>query len=217
MRTIVTPAAVLACVCAGLFALAACGPGAGLSAVGTSDVPRAAESRAVSPVSSSTGQWPHWLALDPKNLESRGFTRIEATPVASKGHHPPSWKGIVSVDNDAAPLYRALRPGVSLPEGTVIAESHTLASGQAGPVFAMAKTAGVWTYSVVSPEGRIEEPGEIATCARCHGESPHDAVFGPRTPLRESPGEVDRDEGLAPPDSEGPAGKSRSPGKKRRR
>jgi len=82
----------------------------------------------------------------------------------------------------------------------------------------MAKTNGTWTYSVVAPDGHIEEQGDIPTCARCHGESPHDAVFGPRTPPKERAPDAEKDEGLSPSDAEGPAGKSKRPagGKKRR-
>jgi hypothetical protein len=197
--------------------LAGCASSSGLVAPGTSDVAPSAESRSVTAKPVDGTQWPHLRALDPANLESRGFTRMEATPVASKGHHPPGWKGIVMVDNDAAAAYRTLRPGVVLPEGTVLAESHTLETGAPGPIFAMAKTNGAWTYSVITPEGRIEEQGDLPSCARCHGESPHDAVFGPRVPPKEGAQGTEKDEGLAPSETDGPAGKSKKPSGKRRK
>ena len=185
MKNRLAPSTVLALLAA-FSAIAAtvvgCASSSGLVAPGSSDVAPSAESRPLGVQPASSTQWPHLRALDPQNLESRGFTRMEATPVASKGHHPPGWKGIVHVDNDGAPLYRALRPGVVLPEGTVLAEAHVVESGAPGPIFAMAKTNGAWTYSIVAPVGHIEEQGDIPTCARCHGESPHDAVFGPRVP-----------------------------------
>ena len=223
MKSHATPSVLLAglALVAALSAVAAatgCASGGGLVAPGSSDVAPTAESRPVGVQPASSTQWPHLRALDPQNLESRGFTRMEATPVASRGHHPPAWRGIVHVDNDGAPLYRALRPGVVLPEGTVLAEAHVTESGAPGPIFAMAKTNGIWTYSLVAPDGRIEEQGDIPSCARCHGESPHDAVFGPRTPPKESASEAEKDEALAPSDVEGPAGKPKRPavGKKRR-
>jgi hypothetical protein len=197
--------------------LAACASQSGLLNPGSSDVAPSAQSRSITAVPAATDQWPHLRALDPTTLESRGFTRMEATPVASKGHHPPDWTGIVSIDNDGAPLYRNLRPGTTLPEGTVIAESHTLANGEAGPIFAMAKTNGAWTFSVVAPDGHIEEQGEIPTCARCHGESPHDSVFGPRGEPKEQALEPEKDEGLAPEETSGPAGKPKKGGSSKRR
>lgn len=166
--------------------------------------------------SATSNQWPHLRALDPTALESRGFTRMEATPVASKGHHPPDWKGIVSIDNEGAPTYRKLRPGAELPEGTVIAESHTLANGQPGPIFAMEKSGGAWVYAVVSSDGLIEEQGDLPTCARCHAESPHDAVFGPRGDTKEQAVEPETDEGLAPEETAGPSGKPKRSSSKRR-
>ncbi len=194
-----------------------CASSSGLVAPGSSDVAPTAESRPIGAQPANSTQWPHLRALDPQNLESRGFTRMEATPVASKGHHPPGWKGIVHVDNDGAALYRSLRPGVVLPEGTVLAEAHVVETGAPGPIFAMAKTNGTWTYSVVAPDGRIEEQGAIPTCARCHGESPHDAVFGPRTPPKERAPDAEKDEGLSPSETDGPAGKSKGGGGRKKR
>jgi hypothetical protein len=197
--------------------LVACATQSGLVNPGSSDVAPTAQSRSITAPPASSDQWPHLRALDPTTLESRGFTRMEATPVPSKGHHPPDWTGIVSIDNEGAPAYRKLRPGAELPDGTVIAESHTLANGQPGPIFAMAKAGGAWTYSVVTPEGRIEEQGEIATCARCHGESPHDSVFGPRGEPKEQVLEPEKDEGLAPEETAGPSGKPKKGGSSKRR
>lgn len=37
---------------------------------------------------------------------------------------------------------------------------------------------GDWEYLVVAPDGRVEDRGQVALCARCHAEAPHDFLFG---------------------------------------
>jgi hypothetical protein len=35
-----------------------------------------------------------------------------------------------------------------------------------------------WEFSVVSPDGHVEDRGPLPLCARCHAEAPHDHLFG---------------------------------------
>jgi hypothetical protein len=54
-----------------------------------------------------------------------------------------------------------------------------------GPTFAMAKRdpgffpqGGDWEYIVLGADGRLEDRGKLALCARCHAEGNADRVFG---------------------------------------
>jgi hypothetical protein len=70
--------------------------------------------------------------------------------------------------------------------GTTLIE-RMFPAGGAHPLthFVMTKRApgydppgGDWEFLVVAPDGRVEERGPLALCARCHAEAPHDHLFG---------------------------------------
>ncbi len=95
-------------------------------------------------------------------------------------HLAASGEGEILAD-DAARAYAALPPGRELAAGATALERHP----GAAVVFAMVKRqpgydrdGGDWEYLVVTTDGRVEQRGKLALCARCHAEAPHDHLFG---------------------------------------
>jgi hypothetical protein len=85
----------------------------------------------------------------------------------------------IRVSPDSREAYRALRPGVTLPDGTVVAALHRdVDSTRPGPVYVMEKQNGSWSFQVLGADGRPAEHGPLTLCARCHAEAPADMLFG---------------------------------------
>ncbi|MCC6900336.1 MAG: hypothetical protein IT377_15265 [Polyangiaceae bacterium] len=75
--------------------------------------------------------------------------------------------------------YRALRPGLTVPDGALIAAFHTdERTGAAGPVYVMERVGQGWKYSAFDADGRATEHGALALCERCHAEAPSGGLFG---------------------------------------
>jgi hypothetical protein len=69
--------------------------------------------------------------------------------------------------------------------GATVVERLLDPAGAATAYFVMVKhppgfdpAGGDWEYLVVAPDGRVEDRGKLALCARCHAEAPHDHLFG---------------------------------------
>jgi len=105
----------------------------------------------------------------------------------SRGHFAGRWTAEVSVNEPAQKLYVDLTPATRFGVGSVLVKKHASTSSSApGPTFAMAKRdpgffpeGGDWEYIVLDAEGRVEDRGKLAACARCHAEGNADWVFGP--------------------------------------
>lgn len=152
-------------------------------------------------------------------------------------HNPPSWSGIVQVNDLLWPVYPRLSPDTVAPQGAVALETHQNAAGNPQQIYAMEKRepgfdpgGGDWEYLVITPEGAVEARGILPFCARCHADAPHDHLFGPRLSARrhilqtseggEPPTEVEEDSATAPDEDSSPAGagkKTDRPRKKRRK
>jgi hypothetical protein len=72
------------------------------------------------------------------------------------------------------------------PAGATLVE-RLFSPGDAQPAtyFVMIKRApgydppgGDWEYLIVTPDGHVEDRGQLTLCARCHAEAPHDHLFG---------------------------------------
>ncbi len=79
----------------------------------------------------------------------------------------------VRVSPESRDAYLSLRPGVTLPDGAVVAALH-----HDGPIYLMEKRDGRWTFHILGDDGRPTEHGPLALCARCHAEAQTDMLFG---------------------------------------
>jgi hypothetical protein len=112
--------------------------------------------------------------------EVRAWGPVNEKSFVSLGHPPGTRLADVHVSPDAREAYLALGPGTELPVGSVVAEfQRDGQTGQPGLVYAMHKIApSRWDYSLVEPDGRIREQGNLPLCARCHSEAVADQLFG---------------------------------------
>lgn len=166
------------------------------------------------------------------------FVAADDRRLPSSGHNPPYWSGVVRVNEALQKPYGQLNPGSVAPTGAIAVEAHYDLSGAPQNLYAMEKRepgfdppGGDWEYVVMNASGDVESRGALSFCARCHAESPHDHLFGPRLSARrhiqssagegEGPTEADEDSGAAPDESALPAGskpdKGDRPRKKRKK
>jgi hypothetical protein len=105
----------------------------------------------------------------------------------SRGHFAGRWNAQVSVNDAARSSYASLVASTRFTEGSVLVKRHVAAATSAtpGPIFVMAKRApgfftegGDWEYIALDAEGRLQDRGKLALCARCHAEANADKVFG---------------------------------------
>jgi hypothetical protein len=104
----------------------------------------------------------------------------------SRGHFAGRWNAQVSVNDAARPSYANVVGSTRFAEGSLLVKRHVAATTSApGPTFAMAKRApgfftegGDWEYIALDADGRLQERGKLASCARCHAEANADNVFG---------------------------------------
>lgn len=104
----------------------------------------------------------------------------------SRGHFAGRWNAQISVNDAARSTYASLVASSRFTEGSVLVKRHAaVATSAPGPVFAMAKRApgfftegGDWEYIALDAEGRLQDRGKLALCARCHAEANADSVFG---------------------------------------
>jgi hypothetical protein len=93
------------------------------------------------------------------------------------------------VNPEARASYLGLVTDTRFPDGTFLVEflkdARTSASG---PILAMERRAGAWSYWQLDPKGRVQAEGALPLCAGCHAGAPAAPVFGlPRpTPTQES-------------------------------
>jgi len=176
---------------------------------GVSDRPQVIGERQRSPAQGSATPWAPLASVS-------AFPVVDDRRLPSSGHNPPYWSGVVRVNGALLGAYQQLGPGSAASAGAVALEAHYDLAGNAQQLFAMEKHepgydpgGGDWEYIVMSPDGTVESRGPLALCSRCHAESPHDHLFGPRISARrhiqqsgqssgEPPSEADEDAGLSP-------------------
>ena len=104
----------------------------------------------------------------------------------SRGHFAGRWTAEVSTNETASQAYANLAASTKFVVGSLLVKRHA-STKAAAPVttFAMVKRdagffpeGGDWEYVVLDAEGRLEERGKLAPCARCHAEATGDWVFG---------------------------------------
>jgi hypothetical protein len=113
----------------------------------------------------------------------------------SRGHFAGRWTAEIAVNDTAMQLYTNLAASSRFGVGSVLVKKHASTSSRApGPTFAMAKRdagffpeGGDWEYIVLAADGRLEDRGKLALCARCHAEGNADRVFGLPQEAREPP------------------------------
>ncbi len=83
---------------------------------------------------------------------------------------------------EGAELFLLWTPQPSTPSSSLVeSPSATSPTAKAPWVLAMQKVEGRWRYRLERAEGAAESAHELARCARCHAEAPHDQLF--RVPL----------------------------------
>ena len=164
--------------------MAACGAGGGSDAAypGASDA-AAGQHRATAaeqPPRETTRRWAHFAELE-------AWPTVSEEPFPSQGHADGHFTAELKVSPGQADAYRQLRPGSSLPRGTVVAMLH-YRDGTPGPIYAMKKTgAERWQFSVLDPDGAVAGSGsDLALCERCHAEAVADHLFGLPRPQKPS-------------------------------
>jgi hypothetical protein len=116
-------------------------------------------------------------------------------PYECQGHEPPNYMIHVSVSPESVQAYRALQPGMSMPEGTWVVARHsrqlaggpktgntgtrtgTTGSGDC-PIYFMHRNARGWSYGAASMDGGII-PVVEGVCQDCHSQGRADCLFGP--------------------------------------
>lgn len=123
--------------------------------------------------SSARPAWSHLAAL-------RGYPKANAKRFPSAGHFFGRYDADILVSDDALAAYRAIGPGRALAVGAVVAKVHHVAGAEdAGPILAMEKGAGGWTYFELDVEGRVLREGRLEPCIGCHEQvSAQDELFG---------------------------------------
>jgi hypothetical protein len=105
--------------------------------------------------------------------------KVTTTPFTSRGHLPEQQVDL-RVNDAARANYVALVTDTVFPDGSVLAQLSHNASGTG---YVMRKSAGVWSYFELDPQGAVLKSGTPALCVGCHDQAPADRVFGlPRAP-----------------------------------
>jgi hypothetical protein len=112
------------------------------------------------------------------------FARSKDWPLASEAAVPSAHLGRaqraqVRVNPEASEAYRALVADTAFADGTLLVEFLSDAkTGESGPVFALERRAGSWTFWELDAQGRVQEAGALPFCAGCHAGAPAAPVFG---------------------------------------
>ena len=124
------------------------------------------------PTASAAGPTPHaaWAGY----ADVLHLPAVTSAPFTSQGHQPAQQVD-VRVNDVARATYSALVTDSVFPDGSVLAE---LAHGAAGNGYVMRKSAGVWSYFELDPQGTLLAGGALPLCAGCHAQAPADQVFG---------------------------------------
>jgi hypothetical protein len=114
--------------------------------------------------SSSAPTWPHLAEL-------KTFTHANGRRFTSKGHYFGRLDADVFVNAVAAPVYSALQPGVSLPEGGIVVKVHRALNGDApGPMLAIEKRTEGNVFVEMDAFGHVQREGRIEPCVGCHAQ-----------------------------------------------
>jgi hypothetical protein len=119
------------------------------------------------------------------------FARSKDWPLASERPLPSAHLGRahraqIRVNPEASEAYRTLVADTAFADGTLLVEFLSDANtGANGPVFALERRAGAWTFWQLDAEGRVQETGALPFCAGCHAGAPAAPVFGlPRSDVQ---------------------------------
>jgi hypothetical protein len=130
----------------------------------------------VASASASAPLKPKWSHL----ADLTGFTKANARRFPSAGHFFGRYDADILVSPEASDAYRAIGPGHALPVGAVVAKVHRVAGAEdQGPILAMEKHEGGWSYVDVDVEGRVQREGRLEPCIGCHEQvASQDELFG---------------------------------------
>ncbi len=107
------------------------------------------------------------------------WPRSNAKRFLSNGHWFGRYDADIHVNDVARAAYATVRPGASLPVGSIVAEKMIGHDGTPGPTFAMEKDASGWTYVEADGAGRLLRRGKLTPCIECHGHvASQDELFG---------------------------------------
>jgi hypothetical protein len=109
---------------------------------------------------------------------SKDWPSASETPVPS-AHLGRAHRARIRVNPEASDAYRTLVADTAFADGTLLVEFLSDAkTGESGPVFALERRAGTWTFWELDAEGRVQETGQLPFCAGCHAGAPAAPVFG---------------------------------------
>jgi hypothetical protein len=105
----------------------------------------------------------------------------------SRGHFAGRWTAEIAVNETARATYTHFTASSRFDLGSLLVKKHASTSAATpGPTFAMIKRdpgffpeGGDWEYVVLDADGRLEDRGKLALCARCHAEANADWVYAP--------------------------------------
>jgi hypothetical protein len=143
-------------------------------------------SRAPAPNTSLSHKAPDASPVWEKSGEIGSYRRMSKAAFVSQGHFDGRWIAETFANALGAPEYEKAPMAAAPPQGSVIVQTHTeRVGGSPGPVFAMVKrepgfypAGGDWEYVVTLADGRLEDRGRLALCARCHAEGTTGWLFG---------------------------------------
>ena len=118
-------------------------------------------------------------------IDLQSVTRI-GKAFLSRGHFAGLWTAEVSVNEMASKAYANLAASTKFAVGSMLVKKHASTKSAApATTFAMVKRdsgffpeGGDWEWVVLDAEGRLEDRGKLASCARCHAEGNGDWAFG---------------------------------------
>ncbi|HWA73167.1 MAG TPA: hypothetical protein VG937_12550 [Polyangiaceae bacterium] len=112
------------------------------------------------------------------------FERSKDWPLVSERPLPSAHLGRaqharIRVNPEASEAYRTLVADTAFADGTLLVEFLGDAkTGKNGPILALERRAGTWTFWQLDAEGRLQEKGYLPFCAGCHAGAPAAPVFG---------------------------------------
>ncbi|GAC1300655.1 MAG: hypothetical protein NVSMB1_26830 [Polyangiales bacterium] len=114
----------------------------------------------------------------------RDWTQANARRFPSAGHLFEAFDADVFVNDVASKGYASLAPGSVFPTGSVIAKVHVTRetngdSAKPGPIFAMEKHDGGWSFLEIDAQGQMLREGRLEPCVACHAQvATQDELFG---------------------------------------
>ena len=112
----------------------------------------------------------------------RLFARDPAAYIGVESGAPQGHQVMVKEAFEAIPV--PLDGAAELPHGAISTWQGSFRPGGRAGLFIMLRDGrpeseeAAWSYATVSAEGQVTAAGRIASCIRCHEDSPHDGLFG---------------------------------------